>query len=151
MSNPETLEQLRAVIRNEDAPITARKQAAQLLVSELVDAVQEPGESDADVLALMAPPNADDEMIRELCRQAWAYTNETRGWAASGPTVLQACRHAHERRRTHLLKVVYQDVARHPLEREAGARRYVDTFPPQSLDRRNGVTAERLLAEADRA
>lgn len=144
MSN---IEQLRAVIDNESLPLAERKQAAQLLVSGLVDAVPEPQDDDAQVVALLTCPSADGT-LGHIAPLAWQVSNECRGWARSGGTLTQARRHVHEKRRGELLKTIYQDRDRHGLEREAAAQRLLDALPPLSMERRNGITAQRLVAEA---
>jgi hypothetical protein len=145
MSN--RLDGLRTAIRNEALPLAERKQAAEHLITALVDELQEPAEDDKAVFATVAPPSADGP-LGDIYPRAWRIANEKRGWAASGPTLAQGRRHVHEQRRTELLKAIYTDKARHSLERIEAAQRILNSEPPLSFWRKNGYTAQRLVAEA---
>ncbi len=141
------LDQLRAVVADESLPLPERKIAAEHYVSELVDAVPAPADDDAAVLALQTPYTKIDPILGNIYIRAWEIGNEIHGWAASGPTTIQARKHIHQGRQFRVLLTIVADDAHCHLERLEACQRILDELPARNFYRVNSYTAERLLAQ----
>ena len=146
MSN-EKIEGLRALLADESLPLAERRTAAELCIAALLDSVQEPAEDDSDVIRLRTPPEGDP-LVGDLYVRAVQILNEDRGWAPTGPSLAQARRHIHTRRREELVRAIYKDHSRHHLERLEAAQRVLDAASPRSHWRMNGYTAQRIIEES---
>ncbi|WP_047495871.1 hypothetical protein [Terriglobus sp. TAA 43] len=137
MNNPSNIDQLREIVRDDARPGTEREVAAELLITELVDAVQMPSDDDDEVVAHTQPWL--DGAIKNLFNTGPAAS------IVNGKSLTAARTKVHEDRRLRAVLAIVVDDSTERLERLAACRWLLKTY---SFIRRwavNHYTPERLL------
>jgi hypothetical protein len=132
------VDELRAIIADEQVSITERRAVAAHLIRLTVESVSQPSSDDIEVIELMTP--WEDHVL------AAQWSEATNGRSANGCTQTRALEIVYRRHRLRAVLAVVVSEAAHRLERLAAVETVLNDFMhPQGHYHRNAFTSEKLL------
>jgi hypothetical protein len=131
------IQELRQIVRDEQASIIDRRVVAEHMMQVLVDSVAEPADDDPEVLGLRQPWK--DRLLAEIMSKGTSV-------AVNGETLVEAKKMVMERRRLRALLDIIVDETAHRLEKLAACERILGDNPGFHNWGLNGYTPEHLLA-----
>jgi hypothetical protein len=131
------IQELRQIVRDEQASIIDRKVVAEHMMQVLVDSVPEPSDDDPEVLRLRQPWK--DRALADIMAKG-------AGVAVNGETLSDAKEAVFGRKKLRAVLDVIVDEAAHRLEKLAACQRVLGDHPGFHNWGLNGYTPEHLLA-----
>ena len=143
MNSYTEIDVLRTTVTLDSQPMTARQNAATLVVKLVHDGVPAPADSDLEVLKLTTPKDRSKETDDQ--RNVNDLLAKMLGNTALGLTVAKAKSAVHDRHRLHAVLALIVDEGVHRLIRLAACLHILDSNPQIGLWAKNGYSASKLL------
>jgi hypothetical protein len=139
------INELRAIIADEQVGITERRAVAAHVVRLQAETVEDASPDDPEVVALKQPWPRDTAVDREIADQ---WSRVTNGRSVNGWSEADALAKTTERHRLRVLLALIVDECLHRLERLAACQAVIDSHLRSQGSLRNAaLTAESLLAK----